>query len=329
MKPVVLHELNQLELGGAERVVLNIATGDTARTHEVLAHRDGPFRAEFERAGIKVHLLHGAYEADIFHIHTGGDPSLVANCVRLAAPVVETIHAPLRSKVARELVSVRVACSGTVRKANPDAVVVYNGIDFGRLTKMTRMDAMIALGIFAMPVVIGWVGRICRGKGLEELAMLAVATQKRLGVHVTLLMAGPVQDEPVMRDVRRTLAGHDLVTLVAPGPQNPATVFAAADVFASFAFTEAMPLTWIEALYCGVPMVLPDCDVGREFSDDGKLASLVPPNYDIASEAVSFAISANSDERRHAARQFASGFSVARMVERYSAVYEEVLRARQ
>jgi hypothetical protein len=82
----ILHELNQLEMGGAERVVLGIVANDKKNTHKIFSYKDGPMRAAFEAAGAEV-IIEQAEEApdlkvDLIHIHTGGAPSRLAHDVK-------------------------------------------------------------------------------------------------------------------------------------------------------------------------------------------------------------------------------------------------------
>ena len=93
----ILHELNCLELGGAERMVLNLAAGDRQNRHEVFAWQDGPIRAEIEAAGIPVWFKFDpiANCPDVVHVHTGGHESRLASYLRAKLPVVETIHSPV------------------------------------------------------------------------------------------------------------------------------------------------------------------------------------------------------------------------------------------
>ena len=50
----ILHELNQLEKGGAERVVASIIRHDKDNKHLVFSYKDGPMRPILEAAGAEI-----------------------------------------------------------------------------------------------------------------------------------------------------------------------------------------------------------------------------------------------------------------------------------
>jgi len=329
----VLHELNQLEMGGAERVVLNIAANDKVREHVVLAWRDGPFRAEFERAGVRVLLAPeavGTMDIDVFHVHTGGHPSILAARGDGACPVVETIHAPVKSAVLAPLVRVRVACGGAVAAENPGSRVVYNGVDFGRLAPVaSREEARARLRLRHDEFCVGWLGRLVPGKGLEAW-IAAVSDARRKDARVVGRIVGPeVPDFPrYVRDLMDRLprVGNGIMF---EGPSNPGLVMPGFDTFMCLSAVEAHPLTRIEAMHLRCPMIVLGNRVGREFSENGIHAYTLDPAGAViarASAAVLWKQTAGRDEAAlDRAAAFAGTFSVERMVAGYDAVYREVL----
>ena len=100
----ILHELNQLDLGGVERIVGNIAKFDQANKHKVLAYQDGPIRSFLEDCGVEIHVVdektggEADVDADLVHIHCGGGISRLASQLGHAFPIVETIHSPVKSR---------------------------------------------------------------------------------------------------------------------------------------------------------------------------------------------------------------------------------------
>lgn len=343
---MILHELNQLELGGAERVVLNIAAGDPKR-HMVVAYRDGPMRKEFEEAGVEVvvvttnrelgRFLDEPPDIELAHIHTGGHDSAIARtCSEWWIPVVETIHAPVASVVRDSFVTTRVCCSAWVAEKNPGSVVIHNGVDDARLIR-ERMGREYArdfrLGIavdYEQPqFLIGWLGRIIPCKGLESILEVA-AELSRYRDDVEVALVGPVvkeahgvgdlsEFEPDLRAYAQQLG----VKLHLPGPQNPGLAMPAFDVFLHMSEVEAMPLVLVEAMLCGVPICCRDLPVNHEVC--GEFATYSGPVLHEFAAAVVEA-SRSTSKWREVGRQFAlQEFSVEAMRKKYDELYAKAL----
>ncbi len=332
----ILHELNCLELGGAERMVLNLAAGDRQNRHEVFAWQDGPIRAELEAAGIRVWFQFDPILAcpDIVHVHTGGHESRMASYLRGKMPVVETIHSPLGSAVASPLLARRVAVSKGVQDVNPDAVVIHNGVDFARLEPVAATRAA-RIALYEQPgevvpssrIVIGWLGRLVPEKNLEAFLDVCGEVGKTLPVKAVLVGPSPAPAGQVpFSTYLAGVADARGIDLCVPGPRNPGRAIPAFDVFLSCSLIEAHPLVLIEAMWLGVPVVAIDCPVNRETLGDGA-HGLLPENRLEAVAAAVLAARSRSPSKLGEAIAFAEQFSVRRMVTQYREVYAEVLAA--
>lgn len=240
----------------------------------------------------------------------------IAMAGMLSMPVVSTLHTPPtpwlesaiqargRCPVAFAAVSEHTARSW--RHVVPRARVVPNGVDIGAWTP----------GPGGGPLI--WYGRIAPEKGPH------LAIDAALAVGEPLNVAGPVVDTPyfeteILPRLRSPLVhylGHlDHAALAR-------RVGEASAVLVTPCWDEPYGLVVAEAMACGTPvcafarggvpeLVRPDCGVLVEPGDVGGLARAIPRAKDLSRVAT----------RRRAV----ACSSLARMVERYEAFYEELM----
>lgn len=260
----ILHELNQCDVGGVERVIRNIVKFDKENTHRIAAYKNGSYKQELERAGAEVHIAPQGKEsdisiaADIIHIHTGGALSEMAREIGGNVPVVETIHSPVRSPNLDKHISQRVGVTDIVSKMNAGCVTIHNGIDFDDL-KITRPSAEIKkeLGIPEGKPIVGRLGRLGHDKGIEDW-MLACYELQRSGLDfVPLIVGGEARDHDGYRGMLKLMAESLPVRgVVWAGHRNDvANLYQIMDVFLYPSPTEGFGLVFAEAMYCG-PVVV-------------------------------------------------------------------------
>lgn len=139
-----------------------------------------------------------------------------------------------------------------------------------------RRQALRArLGIPAGAVVVAFVGRVVRDKGVGELAEAWTSLAPRFpGAH--LLVAGPLEpQDPVDPATLHTLRTHPRVHLL--GESDTRDVYSAADLVVLPTYREGLPNVPLEAAAMRLPVVatrIPGCaDAVR----DGETGRLVPP----------------------------------------------------
>lgn len=189
----ILHEMNQLEMGGIERVIVNLAKYDKENKHTVLAYRDGPMREELERAGAKVSVcLEGdaevSFNADIIHIHCGGSQSHLAPSIHEGFTIVETIHSPVKSPNRKEWLAARVGVSNVVSGINPGAITIHNGIDIPAMEPI-RPAGWLRKQIRSDRPIVGRIGRIGPDKCMEDFLLACELAQRQIDFDVVI--AGP------------------------------------------------------------------------------------------------------------------------------------------
>lgn len=260
----VMHELNQLEMGGAERVVLGIIRHDSKNHHIVYTYKDGPMRALFEAAGAEVVVddpkAQVNIDCDVIHIHTGGGESKIASAVNGYIPTIETIHSPVVSRVRDEYLAARVGVSGVVAGMNRRCRRIYNGVDLSRLESgLVKEEAKKALGIDPDAFVVGRLGRIGHDKCVEEFLVACKKLQDRnKGLKIAVLVAGgEAKSSPgYLAKVKVMAASLPLKNVVfVPETDQVGPIYDAMDVFLYPSPTEGFGLVYLEAMASGVPVV--------------------------------------------------------------------------
>ena len=110
-----------------------------------------------------------------------------------------------------------------------------NGLDIEKFTRTPELETAAAqiresFGIPSNAVVIGYVGRLVRDKGLIEL-IEAWRTLKEEFPLLHMLLVGPFEDgDPVPADVEHTLRHDERIHLACHVPSGPEAYYAAMDV---------------------------------------------------------------------------------------------------
>ncbi len=190
----IVHELNQLDYGGAERVIRNIIKFDQKNNHRVIAYKEGPFRKELEDVGAVVIVprrdIEEEMEGDIIHIHSGGGISNMATFLGKAFPVIETIHSPLRSPMKDEYIRQRVGVSDVVTHLNSNCMTILNGIDTSVAPDLDPDNVRASLGIPQGAIVVGRLGRLGPDKGLEDWLLACYRLQQQGFDFIPLIVGG-------------------------------------------------------------------------------------------------------------------------------------------
>ena len=327
----ILHELSQLELGGVERVVRNLAKYDKENQYEVLAYKDGPMRDELERAGAKV-MIYGKEEAetdcDVIHVHCGGAQSDIAKSLHTGGfAMVETIHSPIKSPNRPEWIHARVGVSQTVTNLNPFARTIYNGVD------MADMHAIMPKGWLRKRItksertIVGRIGRLGYDKGLEE-TLVAASIAQAHGHDFDLVIAGPEALSSPGYLAKLLIAADSLPVKNCHfvGPQRAADFLQELDIFLYPSPTEGFGLVYAEAMAMGVPIVAWGNDVAREVCGGNSI--LVAENIPALANGLEAALrnpTLRSDMCEMSREVVQERFAADRMAQEYAALYKELV----
>lgn len=266
----ILHEMNQLELGGIERVIATLAKYDAQNKHTVMAYKDGPMRAELEKVGARVVICEDeaerSFEADVVHLHCGGGVSELAPQVCGNTPIVETIHSPVTSPNRREWITQRIGVSRVVAEANPGAIVIYNGLDLPALQPIRPSGWLRKeLGLREGVPVVGRIGRVGPDKCVEEFLLACQAAQEA-GEDFEVVIAGPeALGAPGYLGKCLLLADSLPVKhCYFVGPHRAADFLNEIDVFLYPSPTEGFGLVFAEAMAMSKPIVTWGTAAARE-----------------------------------------------------------------
>jgi glycosyltransferase involved in cell wall biosynthesis len=174
-------------------------------------------------------------------------------------------------------------------------VTVPNGVFAGEVGGSVDRDAMRAsLGLDDGEFAVLCVANLRQEKGVDAFAE-AVA-RARAGGTSTLrgLVAG---DGPERERLERLVSGLDGVELLGSRGDVPDLV-AACDAVALLSDAEALPMSILEAMALGRPVVTSDVGGAGEAVADGETGIVVPPGDTAAADAALAALAADPDRAR-------------------------------
>jgi len=292
------------------------ATADSqtsARLHAVCA------RGYEEDPGIVPKVWEGLHIAELFEhadefdiIHNNFDFLPLTYSGLVGTPVITTIHGfsspgilPVYRKYNGKVFYVSI--SDADRAPDLDYIkTIHHGIDINQFDFQTEPDDYLL-----------FFGRFHHDKGAEEAIEIAKACNKKL------IMAGIIQDENYFKLHVEPFIDNDRVVCVgSAGPEKRNNLLGkAAALLHPINFNEPFGLSVVEAMACGTPVIAINRGSMPELIRDGENGFLVSNT----NEAVN-AVGRLAEIDRVCCRQTVlDHFTVDRMVEKYIAVYEQVL----
>jgi len=312
----VLHVIDSLDLGGAQTALLNlVAPSDRDQfRHEVAAmHGRGMYASAFESEGIRVHSLsahrwppgyiwnlpallrNGRY--DVVHCHLFGANwiakpiAFVSGCrclynhdqcndaFRTDSWVVPKIDAAMNRLSTRILtVSDSIHRFLSDVESIPAEKLTYlpNSVDLDQFHPAARDEREVARGLFGLPVgstIIGAVGRFTAQKQFETFVQVAAVLREQHPDWVFALFGSGPEEQ----SLRKLAAGlGDGFRFIGATPHR-ASIYHALDVQVLTSKFEGLPMTMLEGMASGVPVVASRVDGVREVATDREHALLVDP----------------------------------------------------
>jgi len=295
----------------------------------------------------KLRALVSRERPDIFHLHLSSPieavPAMLAARYGGARHIVTTEHAPtwhplerrysraVKKAATRALDAVIAVCASDAefladRFGVPRQLirVIHNGV--APVTDLPQAEeARRALGIDPRAgLVVGFAGALEESKGVGD----ALEACRRCGVEgLVLVLAG---DGGLMTSLRR-LDPAPAFRLILPGRLDGiGLLLAAIDVFLLPSHSEAMPLSLLEAMAAGRPIVATRVGGIPEAIEDGVGGLLVPPGApsDLAAAIARIAADRPLALRLgEAAKAASERFTAARMVAETEGLYRGVMTA--
>ena len=217
--------------------------------------------------------------------------------------------------------------------------VVPSGVDVNRFYPVPRNQTRQALGIQPDEFVAVYVGRFVRRKGIENLIRAIPHLEPTVAARFQLLVVGgettdaDLEREPEMRrlgQVADALGVRDHVRFVGHRPTELLrNYYSAADVFVSTPWYEPYGLTPLEAMACGIPVIVSAVG-GMQFTVvDGTTGFLVTPEAPTELARRLNQILLDPDLRQtfsaNARRRIADAFTWPTVAQRTAELYKDVL----
>lgn len=310
----VLHVIDSLDLGGAQEVVLNLATcGSGEFHHEVAAlHGRGIYRQRLREAGVRVHSL---APHKFFPLYLATLPALLARlkpqvvhahlipsnilskplAVALGVPaVVSHDHTndsrrldskPLlaldrwANRFAGHFIAVSTSCRdflvGHENIAPARISVVRNAIDLRRFDPRL-IDRRAARNKLGLLPDGRWVAGVGRLNPQKNFTLFldVAARLARRFPDVRFLLAGNGPEESALKGRMREIGLHDRVVF-SGYVADSRLVYRAADVLLMPSLFEGLPMTLLEAMAMDLPVVASRLDGMAEVLQDGQNGLLV------------------------------------------------------
>jgi glycosyltransferase involved in cell wall biosynthesis len=299
------------ERGGIAAFLSMLMSSDLTAKHDVrllnLTRESEPQGGKLNPANVRrtaadaAAVWRAAGDRDVVHIHSALAPLVTLVRASLFASVARSrgvqviLHAhggrfvdwsetPWRRQVARALLlpaSVVVPVASSVAHAlrrcvaTSRIVLIPNGVDTDHFSPGTGEARSVTAH---RPPRILYAGHLTPRKGVLDL-LEASARLERDGVVHELWVAGGTPDEgpEAERRVREAATGASVHLLGSLHRTAMADLYRSADIFCLPSWWEAMPLTVLEAMATGLPIVATDVgDVGQ-LVEDGASGYLVPP----------------------------------------------------
>jgi glycosyltransferase involved in cell wall biosynthesis len=289
--------------GGIAAFLRQLLASDLAKKHELqflnVAHADAPEGGRVSGGNIRrtitdsIDVWRTARGFDIVHIHSACAPGvtllragLLAAAGRLRGCKV-VVHAH-GGRVALWLTnrSRRLFARMALRPAHRVVAVSTGGYDALRTTLPPRRTELIDNGVdvtrfrpthltHELPVVL-YVGTLTKRKGLLD---LFEASQLLLddGLAHRLVVVGGTPDEGMGAEAEVTRSAPEHVQFIGQQlPEKMPETYAVADVFCLPSWWEAMPLSVLEAMACGLPVVATSVGDVPRLVQDGVTGFVIP-----------------------------------------------------
>lgn len=328
----IVHELYQLDFGGVERVIRNIVKHDKENSHTIVAYKDGNYREELEKAGAKVLLREKDdvdLDADLIHVHSGGDKSLMAMELHKNFPIIETIHSPVRSANSNEWITQRIGVCDEVSKRNDKCATIYNGVDYEDIkANCSREEVLSKYGIPTGKLIVGRLGRLGRDKGLEEWILTCANLQQNGFEFIPVIVGDEARDCEGYRGKLKLMCESLPLQNVfwIPNSCPPGNLLQIMDIFFYPSPSEGFGLVIAEAMLNNCCCVIYRNDVNTELFEDKVIASKEEYELDglITALKVSLTDTEFRNEKKCSCSEYIQNkFSVEKMVKEYQQAYEQ------
>ena len=359
-----IHVIHSLEYGGAQRDLYYYAKfhdRDRYRLEVVSFYAGGEMIGDIESLDVKVHIL-GTRSADprsftrlrkifkerealIVHFHNSlpvfaGVPAAVHARVPIKVMTEHSIYYPgkaggilstaLYHRLRRKLDAV-IACSQQVRESHrhgldPDRLItVVNGVDLEHFNA-----GSVGSGTDPGSFQIGSIGSLTPQKGYGYLIdAVRILTERDVPVELTFVGDGPLRGN---LEEQADLSGVRNSIRFAGSTGDVMSVLPTFDVVAGSSLREGLPLSALEAMAAGRPVVTTDVGGSSEAVLDGITGFLVPAEDSGALADALEKLWRDKEKRASMGRagraRVEQHFSARKMVAETEKIYESILESK-
>jgi glycosyltransferase involved in cell wall biosynthesis len=365
----VLHVIDSLDLGGAQVVLLNLIRHSNVQRYEIDAaclHGRGVYWRRLAAEGVRTHSLSFHHylptyvpgllwlmmmrRYDVVHAHLLASNVIAKPLAALCRVPVRINHdhcndkstdprkwAPAADKLTNRYSTHVIAVSESTRRyvvdveeVPPERVTtIHNGVDITAFQPRPdqRGAARAKWNLPADAFVVAGIGRLTYQKNFS-LFLEVAAEVLRAHPQAWFVIAGTGEDEAALREQAHRLGIGERVRFLGYVAEM-AKLYPAIDMLLLTSRYEGLPITILEAMAVGVPIVSSDLDGVQEILDDDGDAALVAPG-----DAAAFAtrigalISDPARAERYAAaalQKVRGRFSAEAMTREVEAIYERYL----
>lgn len=361
----IVQVLYSLEIGGVEKLAATIGAHlDRGKFRPAICalDRGGVLAEELARHGIPYHVLwrrgievgvlarlYHCFRQEKAHIvHTHQFAQLLFSLLPAklyGAKIVHTEHEFYiyrKDARARRLFRQLVRFCSALTVVGPDVAryyieemgvpsqrihVIANGIDLDRFSLAASHESRSRLGLAGENVVFGIVGRLEPEKDHQTLlhAFRALVNHRP---EVRLLIVGDGSLRGELESRSQSLGLERQVKFLGARADIP-DLLAALDVFVLSSVQEGVPLSVVEAMGAGKPVIATDVGGLRLLVKPSINGLLVPPEDPAALESAMKLLTVNPFTRQEmgsqSIRMARDSFSVSTMINRYQEIYESTL----
>jgi glycosyltransferase involved in cell wall biosynthesis len=355
----VLHIISSLQIGGLEQFAVRLAREQRSRGHDVavMALQGGPLSAETEAFGVRalvlggnnapLRALRGAVRMALLRphvVHAHNETTLhYASLAKMvtAARLVMTYHGRGRGGARRPRASewrrtdaVVVVSEAVIPEIESPIVhgrisVIKNGVEASKPScRREEIRARLELGDRPTGIIAA---RLDGLKGHDTL-LRALARVRQRSLPVTVLIAGDGAERPALETLARDLGlGGESVRFLG-FRSDVGDLLAAADFFVLPSLTEGLPLSILEAMSHGLPIIATPVGGIPEVVRDGEEGVLVPVGDEAVLAAAISRLAGDSDAARRLGRcgreRVRTEFSFERMTAEYDRLYHRLCSRR-
>jgi glycosyltransferase involved in cell wall biosynthesis len=244
-------------------------------------------------------------------------------------------HAAARTMLARGDVGAIIAVSRSAaawyERTNARIEVIHNGVAIDACRRAAGSPVLRRrLGLDARAFIVGYAGRLVAHKGIHVIARAAGPILDRIPhAHIAVLGGAPASARTeVVADLRRKFGEHERVHLCGYVDDVLPHIAGFDVALTPSTYADPCPLSVLEALGVGVPVVASRIGGIPEIVDDGIDGLLVPPGDPVALARAVVTLGEQGERRRQlaaaAAATAAARFDQARMVASVAAVLRSV-----